>query len=141
MLLHEVNWDFDQTISGEPASANIQRRIVRVRGQPRLIKSAKALAYAKSFAAQAIPLEPLLDGDLAILLDVFYGSRRPDLAAMDLIMDLLQDVAYANDRQIKASQSLWNLDRENPRTRIRIRRMEFDCSTGISSFPPSEIWG
>tara|TARA_R110000824_G_scaffold91379_5_gene222443 strand:+ start:9505 stop:9930 length:426 start_codon:yes stop_codon:yes gene_type:complete len=141
MLIHEVNWDFDQIILGEPASAKNQRRIVRVGGKPRLIKSAKALAYCKSFAKQSVPLDKLLEGDLAILIDVFYGSRRPDLAAMDLIMDLLQDVAYSNDRQVKASQSLWNLDRENPRARIRIRRMDFDSSTGVSSFQPCEIWG
>jgi hypothetical protein len=141
MLSGEVNWDFDQEILGEPASAKNQRRIVRVHGQPRIIKSAKALAYAKSFQEQAIPLDPLLEGDIAVLIDVYYRSRRPDLAAMDLVMDLLQGIAYKNDRQVKASQSLWNLDKENPRTRIRIRRLRVDCSAGTSSYSRSEIWG
>ena len=141
MLESVVKWDFDQTILGEAASAKNQRRIVTVGGKPRLIKSKKALGYCKTFAEQAIPLDPLLEGDVSILLDVYYASRRPDLAAMDIVMDLLQDVAYLNDRQVKASQSLWNLDKENPRVRIRIRTLEKDCSTGISSFEPSEIWG
>ena len=141
MLEDDVNWDFDQVIFGEPASAKNQRRIVTVNGRPRLIKSKKALDYCKAFAEQANALPELLEGDLAIRLDVYYASRRPDLAAMDLVMDLLQGVVYSNDRQVKANQSLWNLDKESPRVRIRVRCLEVDCSTGTSSYPRSKIWG
>lgn len=141
MLEDDVKWEFDQTILGEAASAKNQRRIVTVKGRPRLIKSKKALDYCKAFAEQAEPLSDLLEGDLAVKLDVYYASRRPDLAAMDLVMDLLQGVVYLNDRQVKANQSLWNLDKENPRVRIRVRRLEVDCSTGTSSYPRSKIWG
>ena len=141
MLEDDVNWDFDQVIFGEPASAKNQRRIVTVNKRPRLIKSKKALDYCKAFAEQANALPELLEGDLAIRLDVYYASRRPDLAAMDLVMDLLQGVVYSNDRQVKANQSLWNLDKENPRVRIRVRRLEVDCSTGTASYPRSKIWG
>tara|TARA_Y100000592_G_scaffold97717_1_gene169095 strand:- start:4049 stop:4483 length:435 start_codon:yes stop_codon:yes gene_type:complete len=141
MEMKSVKWDFDQVIQGEPASAKNQRRIVKIKGMPRLIKSAKALQYSKSFESQVTQLDPMLVGDLALRLDVWYASRRPDLAAMDLVMDLLQGHVYENDRQIKASMSLWNLDKENPRVRVRIRRIENDVSTGTSSLTLSEIWG
>ena len=91
-------WDYDCWISGEPASAKNQRRIVTIGGKPRLIKSAKALAYCKTFLQQAEPKEPLIESDVALRIDVFYASRRPDLACMDLIQDLLQGVAIKNDQ-------------------------------------------
>lgn len=131
----------DFWIRGEPASAKNQRRIVLVHNKPRIIKSAKALAYQDTFLKQCPKLDPLLGGDIALRLDVFYRSRRPDLAAMDLVMDLLQGVVYQNDRQVKASQSLWNLDKENPRVRVRVREMGIDSLLGVSSFQPCEIWG
>ena len=133
-------WDLDFWIEGEPASAKNQRRIVLIHNKPRVIKSVKALAYQKTFLEQCPLLDPLLGGDVALLLDVFYASRRPDLAAIDLVMDLLQGRIYENDRQVKASQSLWNLDRERPRVRIRLRELKTDTSQGVSSFPQSKIW-
>lgn len=132
---------YDVVILGEPASAKNQRRIVKIRGQTRLIKSSKALKYTKSFKDQAPVLDPLLEGDLSLRVDVWYASRRPDLACVDLIQDLLQDVAYANDRQVKVSASYWNLDRENPRARIRLRSLSLDSSSGTSLLKPSMIWG
>ncbi len=134
-------WDADFVVLGEPASAKNQRRIVLVRKKPRVIKSAKALAYAKSFDTQCPRLTPALEGAVALRLDVYYASRRPDLACIDLIQDLLQGHIYLNDRQVKASMSLWNLDRENPRVRVRVREIPGDTSQGVSSFTPSMIWG
>ena len=136
-----LGWDFDFWIQGEPASAKNQRRIVRVHGKPRIIKSAKALAYKKSFDEQCPVLDEPITEDVAILIDAYYASRRPDLACMDLIMDLLQGKIYQNDRQVKASCSVWNLDRDNPRVRIRLRKMTVDASTGMSSYKLSEILG
>ena len=50
---------------------------------------------------------------------IYYASRRPDLDE-SLIMDLLQDVAYKNDRQVKAKIILHGLDKDNPRAEIRL---------------------
>ena len=136
-----MSCDFDIWIKGEPASAKNQRRIVFVGATPRIIKSKKALDYVKSFNDQCPVLDPLIGDDVVILLDVYYASRRPDLAACDLIMDLLQGRVYKNDRQVKGTLSLWNLDKENPRCRIRVKRLSVDSSTGLSSYKPSEIWG
>jgi Holliday junction resolvase RusA-like endonuclease len=132
----------DFEIVGEPASAKNRRRIVRVGGKPRIIKSQKALEYARSFRLQCPKLNSLIDGDVALRMDVWYGSRRPDLACADLIMDLLQDFVYINDRQVKAVMSVWNLDRENPRCRIRVTTLpDTENLPGLSSFSLSEIWG
>jgi hypothetical protein len=132
----------DFEIVGEPASAKNQRRIVFVGGKPRIIKSKKALDYCETFRHQCGIMDPLIEGDVALRIDVWYASRRPDLACADLIMDLLQGLVYKNDRQVKAVMSIWNLDRDNPRCRIRISTLpEPSDSQGLSSFKLSEIWG
>jgi Holliday junction resolvase RusA-like endonuclease len=136
-----MDWEIDFTISGEPASAKNQRRIVQVHGKPRIIKSKKAFSYIRQFDAQCPVLDPLIESDVALRVDVWYASRRPDLACMDLIQDLLQNKIYVNDRQVKASMSVWNLDRENPRARIRLMQMEPENSVKLSSLKLSEIWG
>ena len=114
-----MTWQFDCWIHGEPASAKNQRRIVKIGGQPRLIKSKKALEYSDLFHAQCPMLKNLIEGDVFLWVDVYYRSRRPDLSCLELISDLLQGYAYANDRQVKMNGSSWNLDREEPRVRIR----------------------
>jgi len=134
-------WDYDCWISGEPASAKNRRRIVLLHGKPRIIKSEKALSYSRSFASQAHRLDPLIGTDVALCIDAFYASRRPDLSCLDLVMDLLQGFAYENDRQVKAVQCYWNLDRGDPRIRVRLRSLPKECSLGTSSFKRSMIWG
>jgi len=109
-------------ILGEPASKANSRRMVYVRGKPMFIKSAKALAYAKSFKQQATP-EAKLDGDVAVHITIYYASRRPDLDE-SLILDLLQDVAYTNDRQVKEKHIYWGLDKENPRCEIKVEKIK-----------------
>lgn len=133
-----MNPVYDAVIYGEPASAKNQRQIVQVRGKPRIIKSKKALTYRDSFLSQAPVLDPLIDSDLCLLVDVWYKSRRPDLACVDLIQDLLQGVAYKNDRSIKVSQSIWNLDREHPRIRVRLGLLP--SSESYSTCNQADFW-
>jgi len=109
-------------ILGEPASKANSRRMVYVRGKPMFIKSAKALAYAKSFKQQAAAAAKL-DGDVAVHITIYYASRRPDLDE-SLILDLLQDVAYTNDRQVKEKHIYWGLDKENPRCEIKVEKIK-----------------
>ena len=117
-----INWEWEATILGEPASKSNSRQIVRMGGKPRLIKSKKALAYARQFHLQAprMPLrEPILD-DVLMWCRIHYATRRPDLDE-SLIMDALQAAEIiGNDRQIKAKVILWALDRENPRSEIKL---------------------
>ena len=117
-----INWEWEATILGEPASKSNSRQIVRMGGKPRLIKSKKALHYARQFHLQAprMPLrEPILD-DVLMWCRIHYATRRPDLDE-SLIMDALQAAEIiGNDRQIKAKVVLWALDRENPRSEIKL---------------------
>ena len=117
-----MDWQWEATILGEPASKSNSRQIVRMGGKPRLIKSKKALAYARQFHLQAprMPLrDPILD-DVLMWCRIHYATRRPDLDE-SLIMDALQAAEIiGNDRQIKAKVVLWALDRENPRSEIKL---------------------
>lgn len=105
-------------ILGEPASKANSRKMVTIGGSPRLIKSAKALSYASAFKLQA-KAGRMIEGDVAVHITIWYASRRPDLDE-SLILDLLQDVAYKNDRQVKEKHIYWALDPQNPRCEIRV---------------------
>ena len=109
-------------ILGEPASKANSRKMVLIAGSPRLIKSSKALSYASAFKLQAKPAAKLLDGDVAVHIKIWYASRRPDLDE-SLILDLLQGVAYENDRQVKEKHIYWGLDKHNPRCEIRVEQI------------------
>ena len=50
---------------------------------------------------------------------IYYASRRPDLDESP-ILDCMQDYVYYNDRQVKEKHIYWGLDKENPRTIIRV---------------------
>ena len=85
----------------------------------RLIKSQKALTYSQVFKSQAEPLTNLIEDDVRVTMFIHYASRRPDLDE-SLILDLLQGVAYVNDRQVKEKHIYWHLDKEDPRAEIII---------------------
>lgn len=112
---------FEVTILGEPASKANSRKLVRFGKRLASIKSDKARGYEKLFADQAVPIDPLIDGDVLLYCHIFYASRRPDLDE-SLIMDCLQGVAYTNDRQVKAKVILHGLDKEQPRAVIKIAK-------------------
>ena len=107
------------TIYGEPASKANARQLVNIKGRIVPIKSKKALAYLKDFAAQCpVLLAPYTD-DVFVLIKIYYASRRPDLDE-SLILDCMQGPIYANDRQVKIKLISWALDKENPRTDITV---------------------
>jgi Holliday junction resolvase RusA-like endonuclease len=105
-------------VEGEPASKANSRRIVRIGNRIASIKSAKALSYADAFRAQAPKVQPI-EGPVCVTLHIFYASRRPDLDE-SLILDLLQGIAYDNDRQVREKHIYWGLDPERPRCHIEI---------------------
>ena len=106
------------TIYGEPASkANSRRWTGKY-----FIKSKKALEYAKAFKEQCPVLNPMLQGDLRLTIHIWYASRRPDLDE-SLILDLMQDCIYANDRAVKERHTYWHLDKEKPRSEITVEVM------------------
>jgi len=105
---------FVATIYGEPASKANSRRLVRINGISRSIKSVKALSYSRSFIDQLKKRDTLFTKDLVLGTKIYYRTKRPDLDE-SLILDLLQGYVYLNDRQVKARVTVWGLDRNNPR--------------------------
>jgi len=111
------------TIYGQPYSKANSRKLILTKGKPRFIKSAPARRYVTDFQIQCPRLDPLLEGDLAIRVTVFYGSRKPDLD-ISLLLDSAQNYLYKNDRQVKEQHLYWRLDRKNPRSEIIIKEIE-----------------
>ena len=110
-------------IVGEPASKANSRRFVAFGGKPRFIKSKKALDYSKSFKKQCPVRKELFKEDVFVAIKIYYASRRPDLDA-SLILDLLQDCVYPNDRLVKGQYIEWGLDRTNPRSLIVVTTLD-----------------
>jgi Holliday junction resolvase RusA-like endonuclease len=109
-------------IFGEPCSKANSRKIVKFGNRMASIKSDKARAYAESFKQQCNvpPLLKFMGDDVRVTIRIWYASRRPDLDE-SLILDLLQDVAYVNDRQVKEKHIYWmGVDKENPRCEIEV---------------------
>ena len=108
------------TIFGEPASKANSRRLVKINGRPASIKSQKALDYVKAFQVQCPKLKALIAGDVAVTITIYYASRRPDLDE-SVILDAMQDLVYANDRQVKEKHVFWGgIDKDNPRAEIEV---------------------
>lgn len=134
--LHETTL----VILGEPASKANSRRIVNIRGRMVPIKSQKALDYVGSLRLQAAAqMSAMIEGDLRVEMMIHYASRRPDLDE-SVILDALQGIAYANDRQVKQRMTYWGLDKDMPRAVIRITQCDLEdvpeylrtTSTGIA---------
>ncbi len=124
-LYANTTWNTMQALSlkifGEPCSKANSRRIVKFGNKIASIKSDKALAYASAFKRQCnVPASQKFSCDVVVTIRIWYASRRPDLDE-SLILDLLQDVTYENDRQVKEKHIYWmGVDKENPRCEIEV---------------------
>ena len=117
------NEKFKFIFEGEPASKGNSRKIVNFGKRMALIKSQKARDYEKLFADQCPVLENLIETDVKVELIIYYASRRPDLDE-SVILDCMQGKIYVNDRQVKQKHIYWGLDRERPRTHVRVSTLE-----------------
>ena len=111
------------TIEGEPASKANSRKIVTIKGRPVSIKSDKARKYAAGFLHQCKKLDDLFEGDVSVEILIYYATKRPDLDE-SLILDCMQGNVFINDRQVKQKHIYWGLDRDRPRTVIRVSALE-----------------
>jgi Holliday junction resolvase RusA-like endonuclease len=112
------------TVLGEPASKANSRKIVTFGGRPAIIKSAKARSYADAFRLQcAAQVKTMIEGDVKVEAVIYYSSRRPDLDE-SVILDCMQGIVYQNDRQVKIKHIYWSLDKNNPRSIIRVSSIE-----------------
>lgn len=109
-------------IHGEPVSHKNGYHIVTMRGRPAIVKSSKALRYAKDAHKQLRALSPLLAGPVAVTLRMFYSTERPDLDE-SLLLDTLQGVIYSNDRQVREKHVYHAIDRANPRAEITVKTL------------------
>ena len=113
---------FDCTfvIFGEPASKANSRKLVTLGGRPAFIKSQKARDYVTEFQRQCREqVKVMTDRDVRVELMIHYASRRPDLDE-SVILDAMQGIVYVNDRQVKQRMAYWGLDKELPRSVIRV---------------------
>ena len=88
----------------------------------RMVISAEAVAYKREVAvlAQAAAL-PLLEGDIAITLDVYRRQRSGDLDnRIKVTLDALQGIAYTDDKQIVEIHARRFDDKKNPRVEVAI---------------------
>ena len=106
-------------VYGEPASKANSRQFVIIRKRPAFIKSLKARNYAATFTLQCPKINPLVKADVRVTLTIHYASRRPDLDE-SIILDCMQGCIYKNDRQVKEKHVYWALDRNDPRTEIKV---------------------
>lgn len=120
MAMKGIDMERHLVVYGEPASKANGRRMVRIGGISRSIKSQKALDYSDAFNLQVKSVEPLLEGELAMTLHIYYASQRPDLDE-SLILDLLQGILYKNDRQVRERHTHHFVDKLNPRVEIWVK--------------------
>jgi predicted pyridoxine 5'-phosphate oxidase superfamily flavin-nucleotide-binding protein len=139
------------TILGEPASKANSREIgvIRRRGedgklrtQPMLRKSDKALAYERATLRQVPPKARVrLEGPVRLIIRIWYATERPDLDE-SVILDCLQDRhawvkhgtgekrvlvhrgVYRNDRQVRQKFILHGIDRVNPRAHVIVEPLQ-----------------
>lgn len=131
------------TILGEAASKANQRRIVKIGGRSRIIKSKKAISFAQD-ARRQVPSQCRLrlDVPVAVRIDLHYASERPDLDEA-LVLDALQDHfvvtrhangsmrrdlvqpgVYTNDRRVRMKLIIHHIDRINPRAEVQVWPLE-----------------
>jgi len=119
-----VRASWSATLLGEPASKSNSRRLVLCGGRPRFIKTVKALAWMESARRQLAAMRPprLLSGPLRFTARIYYASRRPDLDE-SLVLDALQGLVYANDRQVSEKRVSRALDRARPRVEVTVQEL------------------
>ncbi len=126
---------FKLTIAGEPCSkANSRKAITNKKtGRMMFIKSKDAFVYEKSFIDQIARWRmntknyrdhTQITGDVIFEADIYYKTRRKDLDE-SLILDCLERAhVYKNDRQVKKKIVTHYLDKDFPRTEIKLYKYE-----------------
>lgn len=110
-------------IHGEPASKANSRKIVLIKGQYRSIKSDKARSYEQTAYQQALAQARRVGWSCVekvrfrVSLKIFYRSELPDLDE-SLVLDVLQGIVYANDRQVREKHVFHAIDAAHPRVEI-----------------------
>ena len=118
---------WEATLLGQPRSKanNRQMALSRRTGKMFSRKNDKVLSWIEAVRAQAQAQAPkrLLEGDLSVSGTLYYPDRRSDLDPSALI-DALQGIVFANDRQVKWWKDLRHgIDKGNPRAELVIEEI------------------
>lgn len=111
------------TIPYQPYSKANSRKMVYIRGVPRFIKSAPALAFEKAAGLVLPTLDPLILGPVSVVCRLFYSSQKPDLDP-SLVLDVLEGKIYENDRQVRELHCYHGIDKVNPRAEVTVCKLE-----------------
>ena len=114
---------WEGVILGEAVSKANSRRLVLFGKRPASIKSVKALDFVASARQQLRPTEPLLKGPVRFTAIIYYATERPDLDE-SLVLDVLQGIVYANDRQVRQKRVDHGIDKTNPRVEIVVETLD-----------------
>jgi Holliday junction resolvase RusA-like endonuclease len=116
-------------IVGEPASKANSRQIVMFGKRPDVIKSKKARWYEQNAVPQVLAQCRVAGwkcraiGPIRVTMTIFYASQRPDLDE-SVILDVMQQIVYGNDRQVREKHVYHRIDRDNPRTEVLIEALQ-----------------
>ena len=110
------------------ARAIYDRNTHKWRGTIYKTKEAKENCDQVQIAGLTKGIMPYPKGVLVVFhLIWFRENMRGDLANREkCVEDALQGVLYANDRQIKAKHTTWELDKEDPRVEVWVTPYEND---------------
>jgi len=113
-------------VLGQPPSKSNRRRFVRIKGQPRLIRSEETLAFSESFVYQTnsmvVEYQDLLPLHTFIVFEatIYYASDHSDLSA-ETVLDCCQRAGIIeNDRDVRNIRLTNAYDKKNPRVEITI---------------------
>lgn len=119
----------DFTVPGNLQRKDNGRQIVwnKKTQKPMVIKSANALSYRNAFL-KAVPESAVQklgseSSPLALWANIFYQSNRSDVS-VELLKDLLEKAGViSNDRWIKTHYIFGQIDRDTPRTELKLFRI------------------
>lgn len=105
-----------------PPSANRYWRYTR----GRVLVSREARAYrARCQTAALAQRVQVLEGDVEVSGTVYFENRRRDLdGAIKVLLDALEGICYANDRQVWKLSLEKAIDRDRPRVDVVITPIE-----------------
>jgi Holliday junction resolvase RusA-like endonuclease len=124
------NWIVSFWLPGQPPRKSNSRKVVRIRGQTRVIKSAQARAWVER-SLLSIPEEAKLglgsaQQPLRILFEVFYETRRPDLS-VELVLDVLERAGViSNDRHVYEYTARKLFSKELPGVLVHVGYLEVE---------------
>jgi len=127
------DWITTFWLPDQPPRKSNSRKVVRIRGRTRVIKSAKARAWTARALAEMRSIGNLqlgsADRPLRIVFEVFYETRRPDLS-VELVLDAIEKAGViSNDRHVYEYTAHKFFSRERPGVLVSIGYLEDNRET------------